>query len=499
MTQIAYFPYIKTSSPVRYRELTVHPSEDPGDIGEDISKHIDRLNRVFYLRDNFRIDRMCCVVLDNSEDPAEEQKFIHQLQEFQTLVAYVYGSPHKLTGDPFLRTEHATVYRFEPGKVPVIGVTETVNVERIDDEPGPETGELDHSEEMDGYVVHCNEQRSFHITEGSRIYPPVSQPWLNIAQDLSADLQRKSQRNPEGAIFRRYQRRGEISEVDARVLTALQWYNRSCSLQVTEEEALVLLAIAFECLLDLEQGPNVTDRFREAVQLLVGGVPRLNSWLDQFYKARSKIVHEGRADQLLHFRVDTGIGDSSESRYRSLISYGRRIFRVCVPTVLTGSRLAERYELSPMLVTNQERLVRICKKLGDAEGDPAEALWGVAEDIEYLEDFRWVAEEGLTVRQLLGTTKIVMRAYHDSNPDLSQQTLDLAAEIANVDVDDELKALGLVKDVRDRLHADRPTTNSTASDSQKLFRLIRSFIDTVWHYTFMYYYSLLEKPGDGAD
>lgn len=498
MSQVAYFPYIKTSSPVRYRDLAVRPSGDPEDIDAATSQHIDQLNKVFYLRDNFRIDRMCCVVLGDSEEPNEERKFIDQLQQLQTLIAYEYAFPHRLSGDPFLRTEHATVYRFEPSKVPVVGVTETVNVEPIDDERGPETGERDLDEELKGYIVHCNEQRSFHVTQGSRIYPPINHLWLNAAQDLSVDLQRKSQQNPEGDIFRRFMRREELSEVGTRVLTALRWYNRSCSLEVADEEALVLLAIAFECLLDLEQGPNVTDRFREAVKLLVGGVPRLDSWLNQFYKARSTIVHEGRADQLLHFRVNTD-GNSSESRYRSLISYGRRLFRVCVPTVLTGSRLAERYELSPMLVTNQERLVRICRKLTNAEGDPTKALQAVAEDIEYLEDFRWVAEEGLTVQQLLGSTKVVMQAYHDCHPNLDQQTLDLITEFAEVDVDDELKALGLLKNLNDNLDANEETGTSAASESLQLLRLVYSFVDTVWHYTFMYYYSLLKHSGNDAD
>ncbi|MBI3913389.1 MAG: hypothetical protein HY327_04280 [Chloroflexi bacterium] len=71
-----------------------------------------------------------------------------------------------------------------------------------------------------------------------------------------------------------------------RLLTAITWYNRSITIDADEDVALVNLAIAFESLLGLEPGENITKRFTEAVVLLVGGIPRLGSWLTQFYIPR---------------------------------------------------------------------------------------------------------------------------------------------------------------------------------------------------------------------
>ena len=75
-----------------------------------------------------------------------------------------------------------------------------------------------------------------------------------------------------------------------RILTSITWYNRSLKSDIDESEALVNLAIAFESLLDLDRGDNITTRFKEAVSLIVRDVDRLESWITQFYKARSEIV-----------------------------------------------------------------------------------------------------------------------------------------------------------------------------------------------------------------
>ena len=68
---------------------------------------------------------------------------------------------------------------------------------------------------------------------------------------------------------------------------------------ISESEALVHLAIALESLLKVPSGERLTERFKDAVLTLVGPIPRLDSWLDQFYTARSKAVHEGVPHELM--------------------------------------------------------------------------------------------------------------------------------------------------------------------------------------------------------
>jgi hypothetical protein len=100
-------------------------------------------------------------------------------------------------------------------------------------------------------------------------------------------------------VYNYFKTRTAIDNLGARILTALAWYNRSTGVDIEESVALVNLAIAFESLLGLKAGEKVTERFMEAVNLLVGDVPRLDSWLTQFYRTRSQIVHEGQSSNLM--------------------------------------------------------------------------------------------------------------------------------------------------------------------------------------------------------
>jgi len=92
-----------------------------------------------------------------------------------------------------------------------------------------------------------------------------------------------------------------------RVLNSLRWYNRSLAIDVQEDVALVSLAVAFESLLDLPRGREVTERFKQAVVLLLGPVARLDSFLEQFYDVRSDLVHSGSTEDCM-FRAIDGTG-----------------------------------------------------------------------------------------------------------------------------------------------------------------------------------------------
>jgi hypothetical protein len=52
------------------------------------------------------------------------------------------------------------------------------------------------------------------------------------------------------------------------------------------------LAVAFETLLRLPEFSK-TDRLVDAISLLLGRTERLDEWAEQFYAARSQVVHEG--------------------------------------------------------------------------------------------------------------------------------------------------------------------------------------------------------------
>jgi hypothetical protein len=64
-----------------------------------------------------------------------------------------------------------------------------------------------------------------------------------------------------------------------------------------DSEAILSLAVAFEALLGLSKDAK-TDRFVDAISLLLGRLTRLSIWAEQFYTVRSDVAHEGRTERL---------------------------------------------------------------------------------------------------------------------------------------------------------------------------------------------------------
>ena len=71
-------------------------------------------------------------------------------------------------------------------------------------------------------------------------------------------------------------REPESTEIEKRIFTALRRHNRSTADEVSEEKALVYLAIAFESLLNLPLGDELTSRFKDTMLILLDSTPRLD-------------------------------------------------------------------------------------------------------------------------------------------------------------------------------------------------------------------------------
>jgi hypothetical protein len=174
----------------------------------------------------------------------------------------------------------------------------------------------------------------------------------------------------------------------------------------------VSLAIALETLLALEKGDRLTARFKEAVTTLVGPVPRLDEWLNQFYDARSGAVHEGEPESL-NFLIP---GPQKRSfPHRNLIVYARRIFRICLSAALSGILLAKKTGLPTLLVHNNERLTDICSRLsggGSAENRLA-SVERIIEELHECETLTMGPELEENLEKLFGATKLMILAYLD--------------------------------------------------------------------------------------
>ncbi len=487
----SFFPYLKTSGPVLYRSLTIKSSHDFTDLPPDAVRHLETLRTMFFLRDHLRIQKMSYAFHASNEDFSPTE-FIQQLLEFQALARFIYSSPHHTSGDPFLRFEHGSLYLLQPKQVSKFILVNDHNVEILQE---GQSLDFDSRNEIEGYEGRLNNESYFWVARGSRIFPPTAYLGLNISQDLCKDLSYSHSQSrlyrPLVEYFSAEEERDNLSE---RMFTALTWYNRSLEIDNDESVALINLAIAFECLLDLEEGEKVTARFKEAVGILVGNVPRLDSWLTQFYGARSQIIHKGRSASLMFIATDDPKKPFGrpELEYRSLVSYGRQVFQVCVATILTGAQIAKQLKLDSLLVTNQQRLERICKALSKGDGAPADRIAAASQDVRDIATYRFVAEKGLQFDQLIGTAHLMIQQFLDSAPDVSSELIKPMQEFAAISSSDHYEALSLLKVIQDRFESGGITQQTSTID---LRFIVASLIDSVWHYTFMHYYHLehLEK------
>lgn len=492
----AFFPYLKTSESVHYRSLTIRSSDDPTDLPPDAIRHLEMISTMFFLRDHLRIQKMSYAFHAPSEEFSASE-FTRQLLEFQSLVCFIYSTPHPTVGDPFLRYEHASLYLFQPKQVSKYLLVNDHNVEIL---PEAQQLEIDSRDEIEGYEGRLNNKSYFWAARGSRIFPPAVSLWLNISQDLSVDfnyLLPQSRRYKP--VVEYFAMREENDSLGERILTALTWYNRNIGIDIDEDVALVNLAIAFESLLGLESSEKVTYRFKEAVNLLVGDVPRLDSWLTQFYNARSQIVHEGRSSSLLFLATDNPkkYFGNPELEYRSLVSYGRQVFQVCLATILTGAQIAEELKLASLLVTNQQRLERICKVLSKGDGTPTDRILASSKDVRDIETYRFVTEKGLKVALLIAASKLMIQLYLKSVPNESPELINQMTKFTAVDSEDHYAALSLLKEIQDGIQSGGKAQPSSPID---LRSIVASLIDSIWHYIFSYYFHLthLQKEAEEA-
>lgn len=479
----AFFPYLKTSEPVHYRGLIIRSSDDLTCLPQDAINHLEMIKPMFFLRDHLRIQKMSYVFHAPGEG-LEASEFTQRLLEFQAVACFIYSSPHPTFGHPFLSYEHTSLYLFQPKRVLKYLIMNDHNVEIQPEALGLS---FDSRDEMEGYEGRLNNKSYFWVVPGSRIFPPAACLGLNISQDLRRDFAEvpKSRRyKPVSEYFAAREIDENLSE---RILTALRWHNRTTSMDVDEDVALVNLAIAFESLLGLGTGEKVTNRFREAVSLLVGNVPRLDSWLTQFYEARSQIVHEGRSASTMFVAADDPRKSltNPELEYRSLVSYGRQVFRVCVATILTGAQIAEELKLASLLVTNQQRLSRICEVLSKSDRTPADRIAASRQDVQDIEIYQFVMEKGLNVELLIGAAKVMVGQYLECTPKESSELIKQMQDFASVDSSDHYTALSLLKEIQAGMGTEGMPQPRSLVDSRSV---VASLINSVWDYTFVYYF-----------
>ena len=279
MPEFVIFPYLRTSRQVTLRGITYFSAKDLDTVPAEMKARAEVLFSMFFIRDKHRIREMTYAILEDGEE--QRQKVI----DTRGLLALLYCTAHPAHDTPFYTWEHLDCYFVRPGLVQGSYLRHDERTEYLG---GPyDENERIHGFEP-GYHMSRNGRESFSALNDEFIYAPSNRLWLNYAQNLANEIDEFGSRPDNWGILHLMYERGRYHNELARVMTALDWFGRSSSPFVDRETEIVYLAIAFEALLALEQGAELKDRIKGSIKTLLGSVPRLDLWVDQFYKARSR-------------------------------------------------------------------------------------------------------------------------------------------------------------------------------------------------------------------
>jgi hypothetical protein len=480
---IAVFPFLKTTQPIPLGAFTIRSTDDTAGLEAEDALHVREIAGMLFLQDDLRIRSGTYALLPALDlDRPEPEPCLRQLEQIQAVVAYCYSAPHPTFGTPFFHFEQASLAVFSPEPVTTFLVRPDHHVEPVDENAGLTPDEW---HRVPGYQGRYNLRQPFWVTKGSRLYPPVPHLGLNIAQNLGHDLDRDFTEGPQHQLLPALLRK-PATETSERVLTAIGWYNRANSLASDDSAAIIHLAVAFETLLGLPRDAK-TDRFVDAVSLLLGRVPRLNLWAGQFYDARCDVAHEGKTERF-RFILATKKNSADGPQYQALLTYGRQIFQLCVGTLLFGALLGERAGLRDKLVTNQERFVLISKTLDDESLPVADRFAAIDDTVALIDEFRFVGETGLLLETMIGAAQRAARNLlqcGDLEPPFKERVEALAGAPRSRDWYEALEALQVLHDFK---AADSPELRSPQW-------MLRRLIEVVWGCTFRHYFWLREQRG----
>ena len=408
-----FLPYLKTSDDIVLRGMRFFPLRHAKRSRSKDAAIVRELASLFFLRDDTKIIDMSYAIVDAGKLNQDIQSLDANLDNLSTLLGYLYTSPGRQPREPFLRFEHATVFRFVKSVLPGWKLGSGGS-------PSLSSGKFDRLQpntSVAGFEGWTRRRENLLLTSNSRIYPPFRDFWLNFSQDLYVNI-------PGALGWPRVEKRMPIlfsskqslqPALEERILRALGWCCRSAKMATEPDEALIRMAIAFETLLNLDRTAKAADLYRR-ISLLVGPVPRLDSWAEQFYLARSMIVHEGATPHTGFLAVDAENasaawrGKTQVAPFRRLVDYARLLFRPCVQAALWGGVSSFDLRLKQVFFHNQQRLESICKCLrqnGLGQREPPEEL---RELIGSLAEARWDSDHIAQIETVVAAGRLLLDA-----------------------------------------------------------------------------------------
>ncbi|WP_419860885.1 hypothetical protein [Candidatus Palauibacter sp.] len=479
---VVVFPFLKTSKPVSLGSLELRSTDDLDGLTEDQAASVSEIADMLFAMGNQRIKRASYAIVDRIDLGSwSTPETLSPIGDVEAVIAYLYANPRYESNSIFLSPEHTNSVVLTPSRVDPGLVRSRYNVVDVTHETDREPDSI---ESFDGYDCVFGLQHYFWVAPGSRVYGTTPRPILNISQDLAIDVERGRARVDYRHLFKLLIVPGRYGDLGQRAFKAVRWFNRANSEHRNEAESFICLAVALETLLGLPKDAK-TDRFVDAIALLLGRVPRLAEWAAQFYDARSRAVHEGNVGPAAFIPLRNSNKQTTDATYQSLLAYGREVFQLCLGTTLTGAALSSYADLEAKLISNAERYTTVCKTLNDDSlplNARLEQLRWLASSIER---YRYVPDTGLATPAMLGACRAAARAVLGCDVEIAEELRDALEALIDAPRTDshfeQLDALrALVYQLRELPDA------TTAPELGGMVTLVK----TTWSYEHMYYFSI---------
>ena len=485
---VVLFPFLKTSLPIQIGSLEFRSTDDLSGLPGEQAESVAEITEMLFVWDNQRIEKATYSITDRIDlEYLSNISELDTIGEIETLVAYLYASPRYEFNDLFLTPEHANTLVLTPNRVSTALLREHFNVVNLDGTENPNTESF---EDVDGYDGILGLRHHFWVASGSRVYGTIPRPVLNISQDLFVDVQRSLNRADYRFLFQIQPESSIDNGQRDRALTSVRWFNKANTRHREEAESFICLSVAFETLFQLPREEK-TDRLVDVISLLLGRVPRLNEWADQFYNARSSVVHEGSVNQMSFIPNSNSGKDTSKTEYQSLLAYGREIFQLCLGTILTGASLSSYADLESKLITNSERFEKVCKVLNDCSISNSARLIELETLARAINRYKYVPDSGLNTSAMLGACRVSAKVVMESGIEIAEELRNALSGVIRAPKSENqierLEALRLIVEVI--------KNNNNFAGSAELQGLI-TLVKTTWHYLFRYYFAIKRESND---
>ncbi|MHB8279341.1 MAG: hypothetical protein ACYDIA_17055 [Candidatus Humimicrobiaceae bacterium] len=394
-----FFPYLKISQKMNFCGIELSPINDIDNSleknGIDFENKIKTLNKLknfFYLSKNYKIKNFAFTIIKERSDLLVDgfDEKIHleysKVLKIRELFIYIYSSLHPTALEIFLDRELCNVFALREENDVINFYKDNKNL--IYKGSNKKCSDDFYS----GYCGLLNEKILLYLSKDDKVFPPHPSFNQNYYQDIYADIKGISQ----NSVFNFFIDKNKLLYVfeNVKLLQSLKWYNKSISWNSPSEEQLINLSIAFESLLELDE-EKINKSFINSILMILGYNERLKYWAQQFYDARSDIIHKGKTNKLFF-----EIGNQNKGKYRELTSYGRLIFQIIFNTLINGEYLKTITELKDLFVCNRERFNEIIGIIGDGK-DFINKFNSIEKIIKDISKYRFISEDNISFKDII--------------------------------------------------------------------------------------------------